>query len=81
VVIRWNARRTSMRKMSKKARWTSHGTSLTCKSVLRRVLAVTSMPKRAKSERIDQESGLTFVGWLLAINLDPLKTETTNKDA
>ena len=67
--------------MSEGSRQTSHGTSLICKRVLRRLLVVTIMPKRAKSERMDQESSLTFVDWLLAIDLDPLKTGTTSRDA
>ena len=38
------------------------------------------MPKNRKSKEIDQESSLTFVDWLLAIDLDPFKTESGNRE-
>jgi len=38
------------------------------------------MPKRAKSKGVDQESSLTFVDWLLAIDLDPLRAGHGNRD-
>jgi hypothetical protein len=39
------------------------------------------MPKHSKSKEKDQESSLTFIDWLLAIDLDPLNTGAGNKDA
>jgi hypothetical protein len=65
--------------MTKRVRSKSRGISLTCKAVLERLLAVISMPENLKSEQVDQESSLTFVDWLLAIDLDPLKTGPDNR--
>ena len=67
--------------MTKRVRLTSHGTLLTCKGVLKRLMVVTGMPKHPKSKGIDHEPSLTFVDWLLAIDLDPLNTRTGNRDA
>jgi hypothetical protein len=66
--------------MTKKARWKNLGISLTCKAALKRLWVAISMAKDAKSKEVNQESSLTFVDWLLAIDLDPLKTETGNRD-
>jgi hypothetical protein len=73
-MIRWSEKRTPVRMMTKRARSKSGGISLTFKAVLERLLVVISMPEDLKSERVDQGSSLTFVDWLLAIDLDPLKT-------
>jgi hypothetical protein len=66
--------------MTKKARRKNPGISLTCKAALKRLLVAISMAKDAKSKEVDLESSLTFVDWLLAIDLDPLKTGTGNRD-
>jgi hypothetical protein len=69
-----------LKRMTERARSKSLGISLTCKRVLRRMLVVFSMPKNTKPQRIDEESSLTFVDWLLAIDLDPFKTGPGNRD-
>jgi hypothetical protein len=69
-----------LKRMTERARSKSLGISLTCKRVLRRMLVVISMPKKTRPKRIDQESSLTFVDWLLAIDLDPFKTGPGNRD-
>jgi hypothetical protein len=69
-----------LKRMTERARSKSLGISLTCKRVLRRMLVVFSMPKKTRPKRIDQESSLTFVDWLLAIDLDPFKTGPGNRD-
>ena len=69
-----------LKRMTERARSKSLGISLTCKRVLRRLSVVISIPKNMKSKRIDQESSLTFVDWLLAIDLDPFKTGPGNRD-
>jgi hypothetical protein len=66
--------------MTKRARWKNRGISLTCKDVLRKLSVGIRMPKDAKSKAVDHESSLTFVDWLLAIDLDPLKTGTGSRD-
>jgi len=66
--------------MPKRARSKNRGISLTCKDALRRLAVVIRMPKNSKSKAVDRDSSLTFVDWLLAIDLDPLKTGTSNRD-
>jgi hypothetical protein len=69
-----------VKRLTERARSKSLGISLTRKRVLRRLSVVISMPKNMKSKRIDRESSLTFVDWLLAIDLDPFKTGPGNRD-
>jgi hypothetical protein len=69
-----------VRVMTERTKQKSRGISLTCKRILTRLLVVINMPKDEKSERVNQESSLTFVDWLLAIDLDPLKTGADNRD-
>ena len=73
-----------VKRLTERARSKSLGISLTCKRVLRRVLRRLligiRMPKNTKPKEIGQESSLTFVDWLLAIDLDPLKTGSRNRD-
>jgi len=69
-----------VKRMAERARSKSLGISLICKRVLTRLLVVSSMPKNTKPKRIDPESSLTFVDWLLAIDLDPFKTGPGNRD-
>ena len=80
VVRLWNERVMLVRGMTKRTKQKSLGISLTCKRILTRLLVVINVPKDAKSEKMNQESSLTFVDWLLAIDLDPLKTGAGNRD-